>query len=406
MVPAAIVKLAALPLLPNGKIDRRALPAPEETSSELSMQRAAPRDTVEFQLKQIWEDVLGVRPIGIRDNFFDLGGHSLLILRLISRIHQLFKQELPLSTLFEAATVEQLACVLRRQANSLSQSSLVEIQSGGSKRPYFCVHPGSGNVLCYVDLARHLGHNQPFYGLQSVGLDGRREPYNRVEDMAAHYIEAVRVIQPQGPYLLGGWSFGGLVAFEMAQQLQMQNQEVALLSLLDTWVPDSDTMHAGTDDARLLASFLVQLGHTIHDNPSVRYEALRGLNPDEQLNYVLEWARRANLVPPDAGAEQIRRLASVYKANIRATQSYKPKAYPKRITLFRASERFAEDGQDPTMGWSEIATGGLDTCTLPGSHYTIVREPHVRTLATWLGESLNEAQRAHIPGSDQETQRH
>ncbi len=394
MVPAAFVRLEALPLLPNGKVDRRALPAPQEAQLALNSVFVAPRDTLELQLKQIWEDILETRPIGITDNFFDLGGHSLLAVRLMTQIQNRFAQDLPLSSLFQGATIEHLASILRRQTASLPWSSLVRIQPIGSKRPFFCVHPVGGNVLCYVDLARHLGLDQPFFGLQAPGLEGEREPHSRIEDMAAHYIEALRVVQPEGPYLLGGWSFGGVVAFEMAQQLQKQNHEVPLLVLIDSGVPTFDSSNAIIDDTKLLALLPIQLGYPLEKSLSVRYDDLHRLDFEEQLNYVLERARMANIMPPDAGLSQIRRLLKVYKANIQAMQSYIPQVYPSRITLFRASEGLAEDHQDPSLGWREFAAGGVEVYTLPGDHYTMVREPHVQVLAGRLAACLDEAVRS------------
>jgi acyl carrier protein len=234
MIPSAIVKLEALPLTPNGKVDRRALLALDTARPELQSAFVAPRDTLELQLAQIWEDVLNVRPIGVTDNFFTLGGHSLLAVRLIALLQQQFEQNLPLATLFLAPTIEHLASTLGQPMDERQWSPLVKIQSGGSKRPFFCVPGAGGNVIYFYHLARYLGSDQPFYDLQARGLDGEQMPHAQVEDMAAYYIEALQTVQPQGPYLLGGHSFGSYVAFEMALQLLHQGQEVAMLAILDT----------------------------------------------------------------------------------------------------------------------------------------------------------------------------
>jgi amino acid adenylation domain-containing protein len=226
MVPSVFVSLEKMPLTPNGKVDRRALPAPDLRLS-MKANYVPPRDTIELQLAQIWEEVLDVRPIGVRDNFFDFGGHSLLAISLMTRIQQQFGKNLSLATLFQNPTVDQLATILRSSTGSHTSAIVVTLQPGGSQQPFFCVHPGQGTVLAYVDLARCLGSEQPFYGLESLGLYEENKPYSSVEEMATHYIEAMRTIQPQGPYNLGGWSFGGLVAFEMAQQLALQGQEVS-----------------------------------------------------------------------------------------------------------------------------------------------------------------------------------
>src|SRR5262249_47184195 len=224
MVPSAIVLLEKMPLTANGKIDRKSLPGLSSARGPMEGSFVAPRDALEFQLAQIWERVLGIYPIGVRDNFFDLGGHSLLTLSLMARIRNATGRDLPLKALFHGGTIERLAGILRREANSMSWSCLVELQTSGSRPPIFFVHPADGTVLFYADLARCLGSDQPFYGLQAPGLYGERPLYTRIEDLAAHYIEAIREIQPEDPYLLGGWSLGGIVAYEMAQQLVTRSQ--------------------------------------------------------------------------------------------------------------------------------------------------------------------------------------
>ncbi|MCZ0900911.1 thioesterase domain-containing protein, partial [Microcoleus sp. HI-ES] len=173
----------------------------------------------ESTLAQIWSKILNTEPVGIGDNFFDLGGDSLLAIRLINEISQQFERELPLSALFLHPTIEGLADSLDSGTNSEEWSPLVAIKPRGKNPPFFCVHPIFGVVFPYVELAFGLGENQPFYGLQPKGIDGESSPLTSIEDMAADYIAALRTVQPKGPYFLGGWSFGGLVAFEMAQQL-------------------------------------------------------------------------------------------------------------------------------------------------------------------------------------------
>ena len=239
MTPAAIVELAELPLTPSGKVNRRALPAPE-FAAQLKQSYVAPRTEVEEQLAGIWAEVLRVPRVGINDNFFELGGHSLLAVRLFARIEKVLGRHLPLATLFQAPTVGQLAHVLREEASRDRWSSLVAIQDmkrdeATAKRPLFCVHAVGGNVIEYHDLARHLGPDQPFYAFQSVGLDGRQTPLKSIEEMASHYIKEMRVVQTSGPYLLGGHSLGGMIAFEMACQLHDQGERVELLALLDSY---------------------------------------------------------------------------------------------------------------------------------------------------------------------------
>jgi amino acid adenylation domain-containing protein len=390
MIPGAFVSLDALPLMPNGKVDRRALPAPDTTKPELEKAFVAPRDPLELQLAHIWEDLLGVRPIGVTDNFFNLGGHSILAVRLMAQIQQQFGQNLPLTTLFQAATIEQLANTLRQPTASLPWSPLVEIQPGGSKWPIFCMPGGGGNVIYLYHLARHLGSDQPFYGLQARGLDGEQAPHTQVEDIAAYNIEAMQSVQPQGPYLLAGHSFGSYVAFEMAAQLLEQGQEVALLAILDTQapVPGDIPVEVDLDDAEYLSLIAISIERFFGKSLSVSYEELQPLDPDERLNYLLERLKMINFFPPEAKPSQIRGFLQVAKANDQAY--YVPKGvYRNRITLFRASEEFRDA---PAMGWDKFSSELVETHDVPGDHVTMVTEPHVQVLAKKLRACLDKAQ--------------
>src|SRR6185369_13895071 len=245
MVPSFFVALNELPLLPNGKINRRALPAPDQSSdSELT----TPRDVLELQLSQIWKEVLRREQIGLRDNFFDLGGHSLLAVQLIDKVERYVGQKVPLSILFQGPTVEQLAGALRQRVQNVSEQSLVSIQPEGSRPPLFLVHSASGNAMSYVALARRLGREQPVYGLQSKGLDPDRKATARVEDMASEYLAELLAVQPEGPYHLGGWSMGGVIAFEMARQLTAHGKSVAPVVIIDSTIQTGRVRKNGWDD--------------------------------------------------------------------------------------------------------------------------------------------------------------
>jgi thioesterase domain-containing protein/acyl carrier protein len=390
MVPASFVLLDALPLMPSGKVDRRALPAPDRAGPESEKAFVAPRDDLELQLTRIWEEVLGVRPIGVRDNFFELGGHSLLAARLFASIENRLGKKLPLATVFQGATVEHLAGILRQDFKPAPQSSLVPLQPGGSKRPLFLVHPAGGHVFPYVHLARYLGPDQPCYGLQARGLEEGEEPHTRIEDMAADYIKALRTVQPKGPYHLGGWSMGGVVAFEMAQQLHAQGEGVDLLALLDARITPPDEKIPDADfEAMLLADFVRYFGLSLD-----LANSLSQLPRDEVLNHVLELAQRAGLVPPDVEISQAHRFVELLKSDFQATRNYELQLYPGRVTLFKASEELAGTSPDPTLGWREWALAGVDVHVVPGNHANMVYEPHVEVLAEKLRDCLNHAQSA------------
>ncbi len=388
MIPSLFVLLDALPLSANGKIDRRSLPAPDLSQSRQDSY-VAPRDNVERQLCEIWEKLLKVSPIGIKDNFFNVGGHSLLALRLMAEVQQHFQRTLPLAILFEKGTIKELAKILREQIAS-PESSLVAIQPQGERPPVFFVHVGSGNVLCYLDLARHLGSDQPFYAIQDPSLVGTAPPFESLDAMAAHYVECIRAAQPLEPYLIGGWSFGGLVAFEMARQLTAAGAEVAMLAILDSGTPEMEReFERRSDDAALLAI----LAHEMY-LPVVAAE-LRQLEPEERLRFVADYMNRAGLIFDDA-PEVVRRQLEIFKYRNRATQNYDPGPYAGSISLFVAGDRQPDEEEaealpDLIEGWRKLALGGLKVFSVPGAHHEIGREPNVQVLARHLRSCIDQA---------------
>jgi thioesterase domain-containing protein/acyl carrier protein len=376
--------LEALPLTSNGKVDRRRILASDHTVLEFDRDRILPRDLVEFQLSQIWEQLLGIQPVGVRDNFFNLGGHSLLAVRLMAQIESRFGQDLPLSILFQTPTIEDLAFVIRQQVQRPVNSPLVTIQPDGSRRPFFCAHPIGGNVLCFAELARHLGTDQPFYGLQSVTLYEESKNNSCVEEMAARYIDAIRTVQPLGPYSIGGYSFGGYIAYEMARQLRLQSQEVKLLALLDSPAPPNvitqldECADRDIDDITLLAAFAKW------ENLSLPLSKLQLVEPEERLNFVLEQINKAQLLPPDTGLSHLRRLLNTYRINLQAMERYRPYIYEGQVTLFRASV----PRQTPEQSWGSLAGGGYQVYDVPGNHETMLKEPNVQVLAEQLNSEL------------------
>jgi len=265
---------------------------------------------------------------------------------------------------------------------------LVALRPEGSRRPLFLVHPAGGHVFPYVHLAQLLGPDQPCYGLQARGVGEGQDPHTRIEDMAAHYIQAMRTVQPTGPYLLGGWSMGGVVAFEMAQQLHAQGQNVALLALLDGRIPAPDDTFP---EQNAEAISLVERYFGISFGPM---ESLAELPEDEQLAFMLEEAKSADLVPTELDVAQAHRFVMLLRNDLRATQSYALHRYPGRITFFKASETLEATTTDPTMGWSDWASGGVEVHIVPGNHANLMYEPHVEVLAEKLAARLEQAQAA------------
>lgn len=394
MVPSLFVVLEKLPLSANGKIDKSALGVNGQKPAYKST--VAAQDGLELKLQKIWERVLAASPIGIDDNFFELGGHSLLAVRLFAQIEKSFGRNLPLATLFQAPTVRLLANVLREDGWSAPWSSLVPMQNGGNRLPFFCVHAAGGNVLEYHDLARLLGPDQPFYGLQAQGLDGSQPPHTTIQDMAAHYIKEMREVQPEGPYLLGGRSSGGTVAFEMACQLAEQGEKVALLALLDAYPAGYFKLLPGS---RSLLQRAIRTARKIQSHR----ENLRQLNTAAKLKYVfskLKYApaktkhklyRRAYKIYQSIGRPLPSVLKNIEELNFAAVKDYVPRVYPGRATLFLASDDLTA-AYDLEEGWQGLIGGGLEKVRVSGNHLDIVKEPHVRMVAKKLRVSIDRAQ--------------
>jgi aspartate racemase len=392
MVPAVFVSLPTLPLTPNRKVDRSALPPPPESRLDLTQNYIAPRDNTEEQLTRLWETVLGVKSVGIRDNFFELGGHSLLAARLFAQIENRFARNLPLATLFQAPTIEQLAAVLTETESTHSWASLVPIQPNGSKPPLFCIHACGPHVFIYRPLVRHLNGNQPVYGLQAQGIDGQREPFTRIADMAAHYIKEIREFQPHGPYYLLGDTLAGLFALEMAQQLVEQGEEVGLLAMIDTFCPLRPSL------GRRFACHLIHLrelgigNYVLAGARAVRNRLARKITKDVANPYAqtteVEAARQAS----DTDDPLVKTEWAIYKA---AYLNYSPptKVFPGRIVYFLAEDApYASRYEDNRRTWKRLAGRGLEVFPVPGRHDTVKEEPHVAKLAEKLTACLERAE--------------
>ncbi|MDZ8108279.1 MAG: amino acid adenylation domain-containing protein [Nostoc sp. DedQUE12a] len=404
MIPKAFVVLDSLPLTASGKVDRLALTELDTYASRLIDKTfIAPRTPTESTLAKIWAEVLNVERVGIYDNFFDLGGDSLLTVRLMKQIHKQFERELPLSSLFLNPTIESLATSLSSATDSLPWSPLVPIQPAGSSPPFFCVHPIFGVVFPYYELAHHLGKNQPFYGLQPIGLDGKSSPLTNIEDMAAHYIKALRSVQPKGPYFIGGWSFGGWVAFEMAQQLRKSGEEVALLAVLDTLAPipgNIPSLGNGfkfmlTTVARYIWPFFLDYLYLIIAIANNRINTLLQTNFFSHL--IPKGDATVNVIPEESKLKLLSELAirpmlRVFYANSQAVLNYIPQTYPKRINLLRTKVQSTIANEDPSMGWHQLTAEGTEIHHIPGNHLTMLKKPHIQILAAQLKACIEKAQ--------------
>lgn len=399
MLPSRILLRKDLPRTASGKVDRERLvhEAHERAGdarhavpgSGWPREPVAPRDAVELRLVQLWEGLFPGCPVGVTDDFFDLGGHSLLAMRATARIRAAFGADLPVSSLIAERTIERLACLLRAQ--SRPDSPLVSVQPRGDERPFVWVHPVSGTVFCYVELARALGAARPFSAFEAVGLRAGEEPHRRVEDMAADYVAALREAQVTGPYLLGGWSMGGMIAFEMARQLEAAGERVAFLALLDTHPRPTAAGPEHPDQGALLRSFVRDLGLS-PDQLTVSAGDFWQLDTDAQLTCVLEQARATGLLPPGMDVPGLRRHLRVFTHNLQATPAYVPGPYEGRLTLLDARERNGGSTGDSGAAWEELAGGGVTRYVVAGDHYTMLRPPHVEALADRLGACLDHLQ--------------
>ncbi|MBZ5507161.1 MAG: amino acid adenylation domain-containing protein [Acidobacteriia bacterium] len=392
MVPNAFVQMPALPLTANGKVDRQALPKPTESNASGFV---PPRDEVEFKVAKLWKDELNISAVGVFDNFFERGGHSLKAVSLINRLQGEFKISLPLRTLFDHQTIDSLSRVIRERcqnASPLSQAAgrLVPLQAGNpSTLPLFLVHPHGGTVFCYQALAAALGDQVTVFGIQCRGLEEGEEPLASIPAMAAEYIKDIRLAQPEGPYQIAGWSLGGPIAFEVARQLESAGSKVALLGIFDSAIPSS----SGKSLEQLLPPSMGanDFGSEMSMASFARWffradeKQFEGLSDTQIVNALKEMAQRAGMLPPDVSPAMLKRFIAVAISSGLALYGFQPEnPVQTDIVLFRAAQSLVDDPQ----WWAPWTRGAVETVTVNGSHYDMVFPPAVQTLAAALKEKL------------------
>jgi thioesterase domain-containing protein/acyl carrier protein len=404
MIPSAFVRLDAMPLTPNGKVDRKALPEPDHSRPRLDTTYIAARNDLERQLVALWEEVLDIRPIGVDDNFFDLGGHSLMGARIIGEVHRQYEIELPLRALFEAPTIAQLAASIKIGWKEKGRSGgknwqyLFVLQTGRDGTPLFFFPGGGGSepeFFIYAALARHLGSEYPVYGLRVRGADGSAAPHSSVKDMASAYLEEIRAIQPTGPYYLIGECAGGVTAYDAARQLRECGEEVALLALLDVERPTLVNYWR----YRVREMFCISLIKFHWENlrrlewnqwPAyLRGEGIGGAPIPSAFGQAADLARaRAQAVLDIDHLGMSAPHVELARANYRrVVRRYRPGSYAGRMAIV-ACEKLCR--KDPALGWSGLAQKGLHTHQVPGDHETYLRE-YVQVAAKELRKSLDQA---------------
>ncbi len=397
MVPDRFIPLERLPLNPNGKLDRAALPLVDTAVLLPEKRTSPPRDQLEQALAAIWEEVLQFSPVGREDNFFDLGGHSLLAVRLLAQVEKVLGVKIPVMLLFQQPTVAGIAESIRQGASEITWQTIVPIHSQGSQPPFFCVHGFGGGVTGYVDLAHFLGPDQPFYGLQAHGLDGKISPVDSVEEMASLYIRCIQAeIQPHGPYYFGGYCFGGLMAYEMARQLTAQGEPVALVALFEVYPERMLSQLWRFLDPRNLLAFLRNMpGWLAAEKASLQRRRER------MDRWIKEWGSAPQgLADVHRTGEILDPTALIYPgfsqvavAHLRAIQTYRPGRYPGRVDVFRVRVQRLTSPLDPDLGWRRYAEGGVGIHVIPGAHDNFLDPPHVEGLAAAL---KNELSRLHL----------
>lgn len=375
-----------------------------DIETETQLQQSGPKSLTEnashaegsettIQLIHMWQQLLGIEEIAVDQNYFELGGDSILAVQLFAQIERDFHVKLPVATLFEAPTIAELARLIRRDTPVLSWSPLVAIQPNGSRPPFFGIHGGGGNVLIYRELAQHLGPDQPFFGLQSQGLDGNLPILRTVEEMATLYVREIRRVRPHGPYFLGGYCGGGTIALEVAQQLHAMGQEVALLALFDTsnWSKIPPLM--GWSKIYYYSERIVFHAVNFFDLDSKGRSQFLCEKVNAVKNRIPVWRGMVQARVTGRGSANTsvsRLLAEIWKTNDQAATNYIPKAYPGAITDFRPKRQYRVFDR-PDAKWDYLAQGGQHVVSLPAYPAGMLLEPFVQHLATALRASIDEA---------------
>ncbi len=395
MIPSSFIWLTTLPLTPNGKINRQALPLPgllDRVPTETAA--VAARSPLEQELTQIWQDVLGIEPIGVKDNFFALGGHSLLAVQMLTQIESRFGKCLPITALLHSATIEALAeVILNAQAADIG-SNLVVLNQGGNKPPLFCIY----GILFYQALANHLHPEQPVYGvylqeevelLKAGNIEAFMTKFSNLAVVATRCLELIRRLQPQGPYYLAGASLGGAIAYEMAQQLQASGEQVALVAMIDTYNPHCDHRKPWLEHLQTHAELLAKHKLTyiwqkmLLQRQKLQLHLLSRLSSPQPFGNPNIWQTPylRNMVQTVIGTTGVDIRRQVHQQMLR---SYLPQPYPGQVLLFRATERDAFENSESDLGWGELLDQNLHIFDVPGDHLGILQPPNVQALAEQL----------------------
>lgn len=379
MVPSQIVFVESFPTLRNGKINTKAL---SDTVIGLEFGRERPRPPnqgLETQLLSCWEHVLESNHINVNDNFFEIGGNSLVAMRLKSQLNKRLGYSLPLARFFEYPTIEDMAHYLETTNGQSKWSPLVKMKTSGNGTPFFLVHPVGGNVLCYKPLADQWDLNRPFYALQARGLDGNQVPHQSIQAMAQEYITEMRTVQKKGPYFIGGWSFGGLVAAEMVSQLKKLGETVSLLVLIDT-TSDIESLQDldSNDPSQILSELTKRYGTQSKNKKSLKHQFVQYIENGGKGEH-----RKSQ--------REVDRLIELVKSNYVALKDYKVPVLDTHVVLLKSSQNLEKT---PDLGWARFAQS-IDVFEAPGDHWGITERKLAPHYSNILAKSI-EKRAAHI----------
>ncbi|MDJ0567708.1 MAG: thioesterase domain-containing protein, partial [Pleurocapsa sp. MO_192.B19] len=392
MVPSSFMLLESLPLTANGKVNRQALPAPEIKTIELSNAFIAPRNSVEVLLATTWQETLKLDRVGINDNFFELGGQSFLALQVISKINQKLSTDISLSVLFQHPTIAKLAALIVEDRDILVQSNcLVPIQIEGTQPPLFCIHPVGGQVMAYKHLANCLGSDRPIYGLQSRAINDPTQEHSSIEEMASEYTKAILQERPQGPYYLMGWSMGGVLAVNIAKQLEQQEQQVAFVGLVDAFLIPEKTPTKKRDPFVELASifgsvFVEALMDLDEIEQQVLRETLVNLSSSDRLEKMLTWGQKRNILANDISLDVLQKQLTLTEIHEKLLGNHRAPKIQTKLHIWWALDRLGLTLSH--TDWGKYTTGGSYTKALAGNHFSIVNPPNVEMLAQDLQACL------------------
>ncbi|WP_338883425.1 amino acid adenylation domain-containing protein [Xenorhabdus sp. TH1] len=407
MLPSQIEWLGSLPKTPSGKRDDAALRNIRIMYGDNDVENTAPRDNYEQVLCDLAADLLKIPSLSVHQNLFDIGGTSLTAMRMVVLVEKYFGTNIPLSLFISNPTVAQLAAHIREKGGYPKFSPLVPMRTTGHKQPLFFVHPMGGNVLSYLRLVKHFPEDQPFYALQAHGVDAGSTPLISVQEQAANYLEAIRQIQPHGPYSIGGWSYGGFVAFEMARQLKEHGEEVTDLFVLDTVALNTESQGKANEEA-LLRWFFWELlwlneGATLPEQ--IVPEHITSLQ--ERFEYITGHGIATGAIPQGSSRAVVQRLFDVYKTNWKAATDYAAYKADINMTLLHATRPLPEvlrsmhdaiksEYRDPKNGWESKTTGHINVIDVPGDHLEIMEEPYVSEVARVILQEMNAHAKAQV----------